>query len=113
MLAYIGVAAIMAATLNVQGALELVVFILSSLALMFYIVAFKLFAGLSQSVMTDGVNILQVITIYMIYITMATVAFMGGYQLPVYVALPWLVIRGFINVLSILIKLDIIGIKHK
>lgn len=113
MLKYLGVAAILAATFNLPGGLELVVFIMSALALMFYIMTFRLFTGLNQAIISDDVNILQVITVYMIYITMAIVAFMGGYQLVVYVALPWLTIQVFINVLSILIKLDIIGIQRK
>ncbi len=113
MLKYLGVAAIMAATFNIQGGLELVVLILSCLAVMFYIVAFRLFTGLSQAVLIVDANILQVITVYMIYITMAIIAFKGGYQPAVYVATPWLVIQGIINILTILIKLDIIGIQRK
>lgn len=113
MLKYLGVAAIMAATFNLPSSLEAVVLILSLLATTFYIMAFRLFSGLSRAVLVDDANILQVITVHMIYITMAVIAFMGGYQIAVYIALPWLAIQGLINILTILIKLDIIGIQNK
>lgn len=113
MLKYLGVAAILAATYGVTGGTESVAIILSLLALMFYIMAFRLFCGLSQATLVNDINILQVITIYMIYVTMGIITFMSDYSLVTYFALPWLAIQAAINILSILIKLDIIGIEHK
>jgi hypothetical protein len=113
MIKLISVAAIMAATYHVQGAIEAVVVILSLLAFVFYTMAFRLFVGLSQAELISDANILQVVTVYMIYITMAIQAYMSDYTAVVYMVAPWLIIQALINVLTIMIKLEFIEIRRK
>lgn len=113
MFKYTGVAAVLAATYNIQGAIELTALLLIALASVFYIMTFRLFCGLSQAALVDGANILHVVTIYMIYVTMAAVTYMGPYSYIALVALPWLLIQGCINILTILIKLEIVGVQRK
>lgn len=113
MLKYFGVAAVLAATYQVPYGLEVSASILSFFALLFYTMAFKLFTGLSQAELVEDVDILRMITIYMIYITLASVVFLSQYQYIAVFAMPWLIIQGMINALLVLIKLDIIGIKRK
>lgn len=113
MIKYLGAAAALAAAYGIDGALEVTAIALGLLAFLFYTMAFRLFAGLSQAMIMKDFDILSMITIYMIYITMATIAFMSPYSYVALLAAPWLVIQAFINILSILVKLDIIGIEHR
>lgn len=113
MIKYIGAAAALAAAYGIEGALEVTAIALGLLASMFYFMTFRLFTGLSQAMIMKDFDVLSMITIYMIYITMAVIVFMSPYSYVALIAAPWLVIQTAINVLSILIKLDIIGIEHK
>jgi len=113
MLKYIGVVAVLAATYQVPYGLEAAASILSLLALSFYAMAFRLFTGLSQAELVEDVDILRMFTIYMIYIALASILFFSQYQYVTVFALPWLGIQTVINTLSVLIKLDIIGVKRK
>lgn len=113
MIKYIGAAAALAAAYGISGALEVTVVALALLAFMFYIMAFRLFAGLSQAMILKEFDVLSMITIYMIYITMAVIVFMSPYSYVVLLCAPWLAIQTLINILSILVKYDIVGIEHK
>lgn len=113
MIKYIGAAAALAAAYGIDGALEVTAIALGLLALLFYTMTFRLFTGLSQAMIMKDFDVLSMITIYMIYITMATIVFMSPYSYVALLAAPWLVIQTFINILSILVKLDIIGIEHR
>jgi uncharacterized radical SAM superfamily protein len=113
MLKYLGVAAVIAATYKLPYGIESAVTILAVLASMFYTMAFRLFTGLSQAELVEDVDILKMITIYMIYVTLAVVVFMSPFAYVTVFALPWLAIQTVINIISILLKLDVIGIKRK
>lgn len=113
MIKYIGAAAVLAAAYGINGALEVTATALVLLALIFYAMAFRLFTGLSQAVIVKDFDILRMLTIYMIYVTMLIVVFMSPYFYVALIAAPWIAIQTFINILSILVKLDIIGIEHK
>jgi hypothetical protein len=113
MIKYIGAAAVLAAAYGINGALEVTAAALVLLALIFYTMAFRLFTGLSQAVIVKDFDILRMLTIYMIYVTMLIVVFMSPYFYVALIAAPWIAIQTFINILSILVKLDIIGIEHK
>lgn len=113
MIKYIGAAAALAAAYGIDGALEVTAIALGLLAFLFYTMTFRLFTGLSQAMIMKDFDILSMITIYMIYITMATIVFMSPYSYVALLAAPWLVIQTFINILSILVKFDIIGIEHR
>ena len=113
MIKYIGAAAALAAAYGIDGALEVTAIALGLLACLFYTMTFRLFTGLSQAMIMKDFDVLSMITIYMIYITMATIVFMSPYSYVALLAAPWLVIQTFINILSILVKLDIIGIEHR
>ncbi len=113
MIKYIGAAAALAAAYGIPGGLEVTIVALALLALMFYIMVFRLFSGLSQAMIIKDFDVLSMITIYMIYITMAVIVFMSPYWYVVLLCAPWLVIQTFINILSILVKYDIVGIEHK
>jgi hypothetical protein len=111
MIKYLGVAAALAATYGIEGAIEVTTFFLALLASMFYFVAFRLFTGLSQAALSTDFDVLHMLMVYMIYITMATLVYMSPYSYIAFVALPWLIIQGSANILSLLVKFDIIGIK--
>ena len=113
MIKYIGAAAALAAVYGIDGALEITVFALGLLAALFYSMAFRLFTGLSQAMIIKDFDVLQMITIYMIYTTMATIVIMSPYFYVALLAAPWLAIQACINVLSLLVKLDIIGIERR
>lgn len=113
MIKYIGAAAALAAAYGIEGAVEIMVVALGLLAAMFYTMTFRLFAGLSQATVNGDPDLLHMATIYMIYITMAVLTFYSPYAYVALIALPWLVIQTAVNILSVLIKLDIIGIEHK
>jgi len=113
MIKYIGAAAALAAAYGIEGALEVTAIALGLLASMFYFMTLRLFTGLSQAMIMKDFDVLSMITIYMIYITMAVIVFMSPYSYVALLAAPWLTIQTAINILSILIKLDIIGIEHK
>lgn len=113
MIKYIGAAAALAAAYGIEGAVEVTAIALGLLASMFYFMTFRLFTGLSQAMLIKDFDVLSMITIYMIYITMATIVFMSPYSYVALLTAPWLFIQTGINILSILIKLDIIGIEHK
>lgn len=113
MIKYVGAAAALAAAYGIDGALEVTAIALGLLAAMFYFMAMRLFTGLSQAMLLKDFDVLSMITIYMIYITMATIVFMSPYSYVALLAAPWLAIQTMINILSILIKLDIIGIEHR
>ena len=113
MIKYIGAAAALAAAYGIEGALQVTAIALGLLAAIFYFMTFRLFTGLSQAMLMKDFDVLSMITIYMIYITMAVIVFMSPYFYVALVAAPWLLIQTGINILSILIKLDIVGIEHK
>lgn len=113
MFKYLAVAVVLAATYKIPYSVEVAALILGFFATTFYAMAFKLFAGFNNAQLADNVDILKVITIYMIYVSLGAIVFLSQYQPIAFFALPWLGIQLVINILSILIKLDIIGIKHK
>ncbi len=113
MFKYLAVAVVLAATYKLPYSVEVAVIMLSFFATTFYVMTFRLFTGLNTAQLSDDVDILKVITIYMIYVSLAVVVFLSQYQYIAILAMPWLGIQFVINALSILIKLDIIGIKHK
>ncbi len=113
MIKYLGAAAVLAAAYGIEGAIEVTTVILALLASMFYFMTLRLFTGLSQATLVENVDVLRMATIHMIYVTMTTVVFMSEYSYIALIAMPWIVIQTIINVLSVLIKLDIIGINHK
>lgn len=113
MIKYIGAAAALAAAYGIDGALEITTIALAVLAGMFYFMAFRLFTGLSRAVVVQDADILAMMTIYMIYITMTIIVFVSPFSYVALLASPWLFIQTMINVLTILIKLDIIGIEHR
>lgn len=111
MIKYLGAAAVLAAAYGVEGAIEVTAVFLAVLASMFYFVATRLFIGLSQAMLTKDVDVLYMTMTYMIYITMAALVFVSPYSYVVFIALPWLVIQGIANTMSVLLKLDIIDIR--
>ena len=113
MIKYIGAAAALAAAYGINGALEVTTIALALLASMFYLMTFRLFTGLSQAMIIKDFDVLSMITIYMIYITMATIVFMSPFSYVALLAAPWLAIQTLINILSMLVKLDIIGIERR
>lgn len=113
MFKFIGAAAVLAAAYGINGAMEVTVLFLASFATLFYIMAFRLFSGLSRAELVDDVDILKMSTIYMIYLTSAVVVFNGEYSYVALIAAPWLIIQGFINILSVLLKLGIVGINKQ
>jgi len=113
MFKFIGAAAVLAAAYGINGAMEVTVLFLASFAALFYIMAFRLFTGLSRAELVEDIDILKMITIYMIYVTAAVITFSGGYTYVALLAAPWLVIQGFINILSVLLKLGIVGIHRQ
>ena len=113
MIKYLGVAAALAAAYEVELGIEATAFLLALLASMFYFVSVRLFTGLSQAALSTDFDVLHLVMAYMIYVTMAALVFMSPYAYVAFVALPWLVIQGSANVLSLLIKFDIIGIEDK
>lgn len=113
MIKYIGAAAALAAAYGINGALEVTVIALGLLASMFYIIAFRLFTGLSQAMIIKDFDVLSMATIYMMYFTMAVIVFMSPYSYVALIAAPWLAIQACINILSILVKFGIIGIEHR
>lgn len=113
MIKIFGLAAVLAAAYGVEGGYEAAAIMLCFMASLFYLMAFKLFAGLSQAMVTGNVDILYMITAYMTYFTMAVVTFYGPYSYVALIALPWLTIQALINMLAVLIKLDIVGINPK
>lgn len=113
MIKYVGAAAVLAAAYGIQGAIEVTTIMLVLFASMFYIAAFRLFVGLSQAALITNVDLLKMITIYMIYITMAVAVFMSPYSYIAIFAAPWLVIQTAINILSALVKVGVIGIERK
>lgn len=113
MIKYIGAATALAAAYGIEGALEAMVLCYMALAFIFYMMTFRLFIGLSQAMLSSSFDTLQMITIYMIYITMTVITFNSEYDYISYIAMPWIAIQTAINILSILVKLDIIGIHHK
>jgi hypothetical protein len=113
MFKYLAVAVVLAATYKLPYSVEAAAAILSFFATTFYVMTFRLFTGLNNAQLSDDVDILKVITIYMIYISLGAIVFLSQYQYIAFFALPWLGIQLLINALSILVKLDIIGIKNK
>jgi hypothetical protein len=110
---YLGVAAALAATYGVEWAIEFTAILLAILASMFYFIAGRLFTGLSQAALSIDFDVLHLLMVYMIYVTMTVLVFMSPYSYVAFVALPWLIIQGYANVLSLLVKFDIIGIEDK
>ena len=113
MIKYLGAAAVLAAAYGIEGAIEVTSVTLALLASMFYFMTLRLFTGLSQATLVENVDVLKMTTIYMIYVTMTAVVFKSEYSYIALIAMPWIAIQTLINVLSVLIKLDIIGINHK
>lgn len=107
---YLGLVTILAASYNVEGAIELASFILAGLSVMFYVLAFQLFAGLSKTSILKEFDLSKMILGYMINITMLIGIFMSPYSYVAIFALPWIIIQTLINGLSVLVKYEIIGI---
>jgi hypothetical protein len=110
MIKYLGAAAALAAAYGVEGAIELTAIALAALASMFYFLTTRLFIGLSQASLVKDVDVLYMSMVYMIYATMAALVFISPYSYVAFIALPWLVIQGIANMMSVLLKLDIIDI---
>lgn len=113
MIKYLGAAATLAAAYGIEGALEVMVVAYATLACIFYAMAFRLFAGLSQAMITGTFDVLHMTTVYMIYVTMTALTLNSQYDYIAFMAMPWIAIQTVINILSVLIKLDIVGINHK
>jgi hypothetical protein len=111
MIKYLGAAAALAAAYGVEGAIELTAIALAMLASMFYFLTTRLFIGLSQASLVKDVDVLYMSMVYMIYVTMAALVFISPYSYVAFIALPWLVIQGIANTMSVLLKLDIIDIR--
>jgi hypothetical protein len=110
MIKYLGAAAALAAAYGVEGAIELTAIALAALASMFYFLTTRLFIGLSQASLVKDVDVLYMSMVYMIHVTMAALVFISPYSYVAFIALPWLVIQGIANMMSVLLKLDIIDI---
>lgn len=113
MIKYLGAAAALAAAYGITGALEVTMIALIVLASLFYVMAFNLFIGTSRSVIAGKTDVLHMITVYMIYVTMTTVVFMSDYSWVAFMALPWLLIQTGINIVSLLVKFEIITFINK
>lgn len=113
MFKFVGAAAVVAAAYGIDGGVEVTAVMLASFATLFYAMAFRLFTGLSQAELVEDVDLLRMTTIYMIYLTSMVVVFKSDYYYIAIWSLPWLTIQTVINILSVLIKLDVIGIKRK
>lgn len=109
---YIGLVTIVAASFKVEGAIELASFILAALSIIFYGLAFQVFAGLSKTAILKDFDLPRMITAYMINVTMLIGVFMSPYSYVAIFALPWMIIQTLINTLSVLVKYDIVGIRE-
>lgn len=115
MIKYICAAAVLAAAYGINGAVEVTTISLAMLATIFYMMTFRLFVGLSRAelVKPENLDVLNMAVVYMIYFTSTVVVFNSPYAYVAFLAMPWVAIQGLINLLSVLIKLDIIGINHQ
>ncbi len=103
-------AAILAVSFNISSAPEVLALIVLGIAILFYGLMARLMVGLSQAELNHNVDIYKMLTSYLIQLAAVGIVFMGPYYYVSFIALPWITIATFSNILSVLAKLGYVEI---
>lgn len=113
MLKYVSLALILGYTyLGIEWAPTVLAWMIGIFASIFYLLMFYLITGLKQSSLDPNFDIMGALTNRLVQAGSVAFLWLTGYQMVAIFALPWIVVMTLADLLSILVKKEIMEI-HK
>jgi hypothetical protein len=109
---YIVLAAVVAASFNVPYSIEALALFVCINAIDFYYILSRVFVGIAGSTLNVGADIQKMLGFLFVNATAVSFVYVSEYSQIAYIAIPWISILLYTNILVLLVRLNVIGIKN-
>jgi hypothetical protein len=109
---YVVLAAVVVASFNVPYSIEALALFVCFNAVDFYYTLSKVFIGIAESSLNVGADIQKMLGFFFVNATGVSFLYLSEYSQIAYIALPWISILLYTNILVLLVRLNVIGIKN-